>query len=403
MYIIRLKYKNITTKNTSMRVISVLRDELLNANNALLEMTIAEYLDIGKKILKNNQYQRKRVIRSSSIYSLLNKDMQKLCSVPTIVLAFNDEETNINLQEAMEEILLKESLNNNNLMILDGLQRTYTMMEVEKELQRDEAKKRSFYDHKIRIEVYCGLSKTGILYRMLTLNTGQTPMSKRHEIEILYSSYLDKDIDGIHFNKEADGLPERGIDIYNFDDAIEGFNSFIDSDEAAIDKFSLLKVVERMDKITNDDYNRDLFKQFIKLYNYFVHQIDEKTAHWTLSRTQEKKLKSVYGKDIPSVFNKAQTLSAFGAAISKIFGDSSERGSGEIEQTIKGIELEKKSDVMSKLLQVLQDVRENAKKIGVAQRLYLKIFFTCLLDPKSKSYLNFDKSIDIAKELYDGN
>lgn len=386
-----------------MRVISVLRDELLNANNALLEMTIAEYLDIGKKILKNNQYQRKRVIRSSSIYSLLNKDMQKLCSVPTIVLAFNDEETNINLQEAMEEILLKESLNNNNLMILDGLQRTYTMMEVEKELQRDEAKKRSFYDHKIRIEVYCGLSKTGILYRMLTLNTGQTPMSKRHEIEILYSSYLDKDIDGIHFNKEADGLPERGIDIYNFDDAIEGFNSFIDSDEAAIDKFSLLKVVERMDKITNDDYNRDLFKQFIKLYNYFVHQIDEKTAHWTLSRTQEKKLKSVYGKDIPSVFNKAQTLSAFGAAISKIFGDSSERGSGEIEQTIKGIELEKKSDVMSKLLQVLQDVRENAKKIGVAQRLYLKIFFTCLLDPKSKSYLNFDKSIDIAKELYDGN
>ena len=56
-----------------MEILSIIQDGLLHANNALLQMTIGEYLDIGLGILKNNQYQRKRVGRSSSIYSMLEK------------------------------------------------------------------------------------------------------------------------------------------------------------------------------------------------------------------------------------------------------------------------------------------------------------------------------------------
>lgn len=386
-----------------MRVISVISDELLQANNALLEMTISEYLDIGLKILKNNQYQRKRVSRSSSIYSLLNQDMKKLCSIPTIVLAFTDESNIVDLQEGMESATLVNNLQNSNLIILDGLQRTYTMRDVLMDLLYPEDEKQRFRNHKIRVEVYCGLTKTGILYRMLTLNTGQTPMSKRHEIEILYSSYLENEIDGIHFNRQVDPKAQTGIDVYNFDDAIDGFNSFLDSDEAAMDRLQLLSVVQRLEKIANDDYSRDLFKQFIKLYNSFVHQMDDKMAHWTLSDDQKKQLKSIYGKDIPSVFNKAQTLSAFGAAIGNILWTEADRGFGNMEQRIADVNIQGEPDaVMFKLLDTLQIVRESAKKIGVAQRLYLKLFFMCLLDSTSESYLNFNKSIDLSKKLYDG-
>lgn len=385
-----------------MRVVSVIEDGLLQATNALLEMTVGEYLNIGLRILHKNQYQRKRVSRSSSVYSLLNDDMKKLCSIPTIVLAFTNDAQRIYLREGMAEEELSGLLNNDNLIILDGLQRTYTMRDVDSDLLLPDEEKRRFREHKIRIEVYCGLSKTGVLYRMLTLNTGQTPMSKRHEIEILYSSYLEKTIDGISFNRQIDPNVQRGIDVYDFDDAIEGFNAFLDADEAPIDRLDLLSVVRRLEKVVNNDYQRDLFEQFVRLYNSFVHIIDEKTNHWSLRDAQREQLKSLYGKDIPSIFNKSQTMSAFGAAVGNLLWNSDERGFGNLSNQFRELSFtDDANDTLFNLLTILQEIRENAKKIGVAQRFYLRLFFEDLLDPQSETYLNFTHSINKAKHKYD--
>ena len=385
-----------------MRVVSVIYDGLLQANNVLLEMTIGEYLEIGLRILHNNQYQRKRVSRSSSIYSLLNEDMKKLCSIPTIVLAFTDDTNRVDLWEGMPEVDLKRHLENDNLIILDGLQRTYTMRDVDSDLTFFGDEKNRFKEQRIRVEVYCGLSKTGILYRMLTLNTGQTPMSKRHEIEILYSSYLERDIDGIAFNRQVDSNIQRGIDAYNFDDAIEGFNAFLDADESPIDRLDLLSVVQRLEKVVNNDYQRDLFIQYIRLYNRFVHVIDGITGHWTLNGVDKERLTSVYGYDIPTIFNKSQTMSAFGAAAGKILWEGQDRGFGNLDVQFDNMIVSGDADeVMFKLLSILQDVREGAKKIGVAQRLYLRLLFECLLDTQSKTHLNLNCSIEEAKNKYD--
>ena len=365
-------------------------------------MTVEEYMDIGLRVLKNNPYQRNRVSGSSSIYSLLNRDMKRLCSIPTIVLAFTKDERDINLRDVPEEAL-SEIFQSQNLIILDGLQRTYTMRDVLMDLFFPEEKKNRFRNHIIRVEVYCGLTKTGILYRMLTLNTGQTPMSKRHEIEILYSSYLDNGFDGISFNRQVDPTYQRGIDVYNFDDAIEGFNSFLDADESPIDRYDLLAVVQRLEKVTNDDYNRDLFKQYIILYNKLVHKIDEKTHHWVLSIEQRPSLSSIYGKDIPGFFNKSQSLSAFGAALANVLWERTERGFGDIDAELDQLTIQgDPGKIMFDFLVLLQDIREGAKKIGMAQRLFLRLFFESLLSSKSYSYLNFVCSIDQAKKLYDG-
>ena len=180
-----------------MEILSIIQDGLLKANNVLLQMTIGEYLDIGLRILKNNQYQRKRVSRSSSIYSLLGNDLKHLCTIPTIVLALTDESKRDILQKGMKSEQLMAVFESEDLIILDGLQRTYTLRDVRNELVQDlipDITPEIFLNHPLRVEVYSGLSKTGILYRMLTLNTGQTPMSRRHEIEILYSSYKEREI-----------------------------------------------------------------------------------------------------------------------------------------------------------------------------------------------------------------
>ena len=48
---------------------------------------------------------------------------------------------------------------------------------------------------------------------------------------------------------------------WDFDNAIEGFSSFLDSDESPIDRFEILDVIQRLEKITEDDYKKDLFEQ----------------------------------------------------------------------------------------------------------------------------------------------
>lgn len=379
-----------------MRIISIIHDGLLDADNIMLEMTIREYLIIGKRILKDNPYQRKRVSRSSTVYSLLNTDLQKLCTIPSITLAFSEGCGDVSLTEDMESAEIEQTLNNS-LIILDGLQRTYTMIDVDSDLTFVGEEKEAFYNNMLRIELYKGLSKTGILYRMLTLNTGQTPMSKRHEIEILYSSFLERPIDGIRFIRQASPEHREGIDDYDFDDAIEGFNSFIDSDESAIDHMKLLSVIQRLDKLTNDDFQKDLFEQYIRLYNSFVHKFDQLTNHWDVGNATELGVSSVYGHNIPSFFNKSQTMSAFGAAIGEVLLENKEKGLGNIENVVTDFHFEgDPSSAMSEFLIELDKVRMTAKKIGVAQRLFIKYFFQSLFTPNTECSRNVEKSIQNA-------
>ena len=387
-----------------MKVLSVIYDGMLDANNVLVEMTIGEYLDIGLKIFDKNQYQRKRVSRSSSIYSLLGEDLKKLCTIPTIVLALTDERHKDVLSPDMTSDEVQNVLNTQNLIILDGLQRTYTIRDSVKELGNalfDMVDKEKLINHKLRIEIYCGLSKTGILYRMLTLNTGQTPMSRRHEIEILYSSYIEKDIEGITFNRQASSDSAKGINVYDFDNAIEGFYSFLESDELPMDRLDILDVIRRLEKVTEDDYKKDLFELFIKLYNKFSHHIDNITNHWELDDENRKILKSIYAKDVASFFNKSQTISAFGAAVGDIMCDKTEWGLIKMQNVIEELRFEQNpSETMLNLLYVLQEIRENAKKIGVAQRKYLKYFFYNLFFEGTDSYQSVEKSIINAKSQY---
>lgn len=369
-------------------------------------MTVGEYLKIGLRILDNNPYQRKRVSRSSTIYSLLGNDLKKFCTIPTIVLALTDETQKDVLKPGMSSEELEAVLNTQSLIILDGLQRTYTIRDTIREVTSDlfsmDEAHRDLHNHKLRIEIYCGLSKTGILYRMLTLNTGQTPMSRRHELEILYSSYLDKNIEGITFNRQVSTEAEKGIDVYDFDSAIEGFYSFIESDELPMDRIDILNVIQRLEKVSEDDYKKDLFVHFIKLYNYFARHIDNKTNHWNLDDDKKGKLTSFFAKDLASFFNKSQTISAFGAAVGDIMYEKTKWGLSNMQGVIDGVRFEQNTDeTMLKLLLVLQEIREKAKKIGVAQRQYLKYFFLNLFKDGNDCYLSIDKSITKAKEQYE--
>lgn len=65
-----------------------LYDERIDAWNYLIEIPISEYLAIARDITSQNEYQRRRIKSSHSIYSVLKDDILKGCVIPPIVLAF---------------------------------------------------------------------------------------------------------------------------------------------------------------------------------------------------------------------------------------------------------------------------------------------------------------------------
>lgn len=384
-----------------MNIVSVIQDGLLKAKSLLLEMKVEEYLELAPSILDKNKYQRRRVQNSSTMYSMLSRDLLQLCTMPPIVLAFdmNGNQTTLDTSSCPKDVL--NLLKTDNLIILDGLQRTYTMLSVLSDLTIDDDVRRAYLDHTIRVELYDGLSKTGILYRMLTLNCGQTPMSKRHEIEILYSDYDDGRLRDISLIRQISISKKNGLGEYDFDDAIEGFNSFLNGDEAPIDRLKLLDIIERMEKITNDDYSKDIFVEFIRTYNSLVRHIDVITGSWAYDKERHVKVKSVYGKDIPHVFSKAQTISAFGAAIGSLMGGGKLTSLDHVKALEENIAIGTNTDdVFNKLLSNLDTIRQRAPKIGVEQRVYLRMFFTHLYDSSSIGYCDLMKSIQESFNQY---
>lgn len=96
-------------------------DQRINSWNLYVESTFGEYLKFAKKIINNNELQRKRVKTSKTIYSLLKNDLQKGCIMPPLVLALVKTDI-IDVENPDQEKLLQYiNENSKNVLLLDIL------------------------------------------------------------------------------------------------------------------------------------------------------------------------------------------------------------------------------------------------------------------------------------------
>lgn len=381
-----------------MKVISIINDGRIDAINVLTEMSIKEYLIVGEQILQKNEFQRNRVKRSSTVYSLLRKDLKQQCTFPSIVLALSADKTqSLNIAGNITDEMLKDFFKPQHLIILDGLQRTYNLKEVKDELSKNnnEDELIKYLSNHIRIEIYVGINKLGILYRMLTLNTGQTPMSTRHQIEILYSDYIGADLGKIRLNKQVDETRSCNIGEYQFRDVIEGFNSYLDRDESGINREDILENIENLEKLSTENKNGDIFIDYITTFNNFIVKINTLTNNWKYNDSIYEAIDGPFGKDIPHLFNKPQVLSAFGAAIGRLKDKELIDSFDDIKVSIDKLIFSDRNidNQMNILLMKFDFVKKNARKIGVEQRRYLLYFFMYLFNPNSDSYLSIDQTV----------
>lgn len=371
----------------------VLLDKKVNSRNIQFVIDIGSYAELASNIINNNPYQRNRVSKSGSIYNLLKEDILKECIIPPIVLA----STSTLRHGSKNEELLDEVLDDfGNLKILDGLQRSLSIIDVYNN-------NRDYFDglvdkYMIRVEAYLSISDTGILYRMLTLNTGQTPMTLRHQLEILFSKYAEGGVDGVTILREVDETAVRSIDSYRFADLIEGYTSFLERNELPIDRFDILQTVRTIKFISDESAEKIEFTDFVSSYRALSLAFDSQFADWRYPDDVDEDLRTIanpFGREVYKIFNKSQPLTGFGAAIAELMGSGVIAGLNDIDDLIPRLVFGE-NDLLQ-LNKYLDDIREKSKKIGNGQRIYFKLFFKYLLDRDGSSYLNVPESLEKAR------
>ncbi|MDD5802771.1 hypothetical protein ACTQWG_17700 [Blautia sp. HCP3S3_H10_1] len=388
-----------------MKIMSKIYDQRINSWNVYVESSFGEYLQFAKKIIHNNDLQRKRVKTSKTIYSLLKSDLQQGCIMPPLVLALTEIGVLDPQNPDEEKLLAYINENSENVLILDGLQRTYTLIDADDEMKLKEQKEyEKFLNNKLRLEIYVEINKFGILYRMLTLNTGQTPMSARHQLEMLYSNMLDTEIDGVRLITDKEGKADPDENEFIFKNAIEGFNSYMNRNELPLDRQDILDNVKVLEHMADENIAEDLFKEFLETYIKIFTTLRKITENHVVTEEdlQEYQIsESPFGKKVSKIFSSSQALTGFGAAAGKMKDLGIIRSLADFADMLE--KLEENNDGyawMMELLAKLDSIKSSSKKIGNAQRMFFQYFFRELFNTESDSYLNLEDAVQNGYNKY---
>lgn len=400
-----------------MEFLSWMVDKKVLGVNVSLQLTIGEYWRFAENVLDQNDLQRKRVRAHGKTYQLLARDIKEGCVMPPIILATGGN-VELSITESLQrclnqgfvdedsrgemEIYVHQSIQDDDMIILDGLQRTLTIRDCISDVA-DEVEREALLNKNIRAEIFLGLNKTGILYRMLTLNTGQTPMSFRHQIEILYKGYIGNGRfeDGIEIYREADNQAARGLGTYKFSDVVDMFYAYTTGDSQSIDRPTLVSKLEELNFA--EDYapsDGEEFEHLVCSYTKFSRKLDDLAGNWNVSDARDdsgfilgRLIQRPFGESVQDMFKKIQPMVAFGAEVSRLMKGKHMQSISDIDQLIENIEFRSKpaDDSLREMVAYLDEIASEAKKIGDAQRMFFRFSLRALFMTMSDSYLDLGR------------
>lgn len=389
-----------------MIVMSKIFDNRINSCNLYVEITFGEYLSFAKDIIKNNELQRKRVRASKSVYSLLKNDLKRGCVMPPLVLAIaGDKDINLEAENSIisQDIVDKIKTDCKDILILDGLQRTYTLIDADAEIKQEEPESyQKFLNYKLRLEIYVDINKFGVLYRMLTLNTGQTPMAARHQLEMLYRDKLNTSIEGVKLITDVQGKADPEDNEFVFKNVIDGFNSYMNRNELPIDRQELLENIQMLENMSNEDVTNDIFEEFLGIYVKVFNKLCNVSNNYYLTdedRDMYEISDSPFGKSVRKVFSTSQAMTGFGAAIGRMKDNGLIKDIDEIDTMLENISCVNNEWFLEMLVK-FDKIKQSSKKIGNGQRMFIQYFFRELFNKDSDSYLNLYAAVNNGYQKY---
>ncbi len=382
-----------------MKAISQIKDGRIDAWNFLLEISIDDYLNLVNDVIDKNDFQRKRVRSSKTVYALLKEDLKLGCIIPPLVIALsNTAKTDLNMENISSYVLE----NKKDLLILDGLQRTLTIKDLLNELSEDSITLDKVKNHKIRLELYVGINRLSILYRMLTLNTGQTPMTLRQQIEMLYMDYLEQQkIPHVSLIRETDSKTARKFGEYNFHEIIDGFNAYLDREPSPMVRSDILDNIKSLEKLSKENQNIDLFESYIQAYHKLLEKILNLSPDEVTLPDEYIEKNDVFDKTASKIFRKPQVMSGFGAALGKLIDFEVIENIDSSISLIENLVMTDANEFLEKINKYLAEIKKKSKKIGTSQREFFMIYFRILFNNGTDSYLNLTDTCDAAYKKYE--
>jgi hypothetical protein len=174
---------------------------------------------------------------NTKFYSRLEDDIIRGCVMPPITIALIDPSSSQGrVQTEIEEYI---SQNIGSAFVLDGIQRLNT-------LRRASIKNGFDANRSIHVNFIISSSRDKLLYRMITLNNGQKPMSARHQIDVLADAFFDFDGVDLKLVAEKGKGRVRAPESFKKADFIKGYVAYL-SGSVNVDNQKIIE--EKMDEL----------------------------------------------------------------------------------------------------------------------------------------------------------
>lgn len=219
----------------SLKIHSIDNDNVINSTVLTGQTTYGFAIEKIYPLI--NRFSAQRKLQNPSFYNRLRQDLLKGCLMPPITLAMVETEA-----IAFNTINSAELYSNQNISkgyVLDGMQRLNILNSIKDDDGFD-------FSKSLFINLIISSNKDMLLYRMITLNNGQKPMTPRHQIEVLTEELFDferLEID-IQSEKERGEKIKRGA--FNLGDIAKGYLAFF---SGSVHNENNKIISEKMDEI----------------------------------------------------------------------------------------------------------------------------------------------------------
>lgn len=229
-----------------MEIFSVDRDGVVDAAVSLGRVNYKYALEKLYPLVDRLAIQRN--VQNPKFYDRLQRDILRRCLMPPITVAFVVEDPKaLSASAAVFQKYVDENISEG--FILDGIQRLHTLRRA-----KQESPDAFPEDQALFLNVILCSSVDNLLYRMITLNNGQKPMSARHQVEILTSNAFTFDDGALNFTTEKDKARLRP-GLFKRADFELAYMAFL-SNSIAIDSQKLIQ--EKLDELlASKILNRD--------------------------------------------------------------------------------------------------------------------------------------------------
>ena len=253
----------------TLRIIGYTKDFRTNTNVLYCQISIVEYFNFVGENYNNFQLQRRKETHKG--YKRLKEDLKNGALIPGITLAIEPIKASkvIPVIESRDNEKIIEEIKklNDSIYILDGLQRSHKI----KELIDSGVKFKE--EQTLLLEIWIEPEISNLVYRLIVLNSGQKPMSMRHQIELLFTTMritLMNEIDGLEILIENEEEKRTKAMQFPFERLVTAYYSFL-TKSPEVDKSSIIsqklveeKIMDDSEEFLSDSFNT--FKEYLNKY-----------------------------------------------------------------------------------------------------------------------------------------